>query len=780
MKHNVLLRRALSAVLAITGLLVAPAALAATYYVSPAGNDSNNGLSPSTPWQTVAKVNTSAFQPGDTVLFQRGGQWRESLAAPTSGAPGSPITFADYGSGAKPKFWGSIVLNNALFQPLGNGIYAYPMPIAIYSVLANQAFFNYSFGQPAAAVAGAWFYDGANITINSPDADPRYDGEVYTAVQRDDVVYSNYQSHLVFNNLVTDESARYDDNGGYGFRIMGSQDVQLNGCEAYHAGKHHFGVINSTAVIASNLIAAYAAPGQQASGGASAFVSYGDASTGLYNQTSEWHYVLASNMDDPQENSTYYAFLTHGPTIGSVLLDHLTSVGANVSITNAEIPTASERITGGLIQNARLEIGGSSAVVDGMELSGPQATIDIAADNTTLQNLLIHGTNLGSAWYQTAVLSRGNNNILRFSTIDMDGAAGTNTAIATTNPTGGLQLYANVMLAPQRIFALWSEGLNPTTIAVSAYNYYASNRTFAQFLGGEFQWNDISLPRWQALGFDLTSGNGDPKFTSNAPNADYHPLPNSPLIDAALLPTALLASIPTDFSGNPRLQGAAFDIGAYEGTSTAVQPATTTTSLSLSNSILTAQVTALSGTPTGTVTFFDGTTLLNTVTLAGGGATTAISLDSTLAHTLTATYGGNTNFNASTSTSIAINPVAPTPVPTPTPTPVAPTPVAPTPTPVLPTPPQTYPTTLTYPVNGQTVSGIITITATIPQTLDSAGSFLILDGVYLSNARVDGAPYAYSLDTTQLTPGSHTVQVWAHDTNNDVLLSNPVTIIVSR
>jgi hypothetical protein len=40
-------------------------AWSATYYVDATnGNDANSGLSPSTPWKTIAKVNASRFNPG--------------------------------------------------------------------------------------------------------------------------------------------------------------------------------------------------------------------------------------------------------------------------------------------------------------------------------------------------------------------------------------------------------------------------------------------------------------------------------------------------------------------------------------------------------------------------------------------------------------------------------------------------------------------------------------------------------------------------------------------
>lgn len=74
-----------------------------TYYVSNSGNDSNNGTSTSTPWATIAKVNSFNFSPGDNVLFQRGGHWETTtLRIDNSGTSTNRITFADYGSGDLP------------------------------------------------------------------------------------------------------------------------------------------------------------------------------------------------------------------------------------------------------------------------------------------------------------------------------------------------------------------------------------------------------------------------------------------------------------------------------------------------------------------------------------------------------------------------------------------------------------------------------------------------------------------------------------------------------
>jgi fibronectin-binding autotransporter adhesin len=66
----------------------------------------------------------------------------------------------------------------------------------------------------------------------------------------------------------------------------------------------------------------------------------------------------------------------------------------------------------------------------------------------------------------------------------------------------------------------------------------------------------------------------------------------------------------------------------------------------------TATVTAVapgSGTPTGSVTFMDGSTTLDTGTLSGGTATFSISTLPAAAHSITVIYGGDTNFLTSTS-----------------------------------------------------------------------------------------------------------------------------------
>jgi hypothetical protein len=72
------------------------------------GNDAQSGIAPSSAWKSLSKVNSTSFQPGDSVLFKRGDTWsKQGLKITSNGKPGQPITFAAYGTGDRPKFDGS-------------------------------------------------------------------------------------------------------------------------------------------------------------------------------------------------------------------------------------------------------------------------------------------------------------------------------------------------------------------------------------------------------------------------------------------------------------------------------------------------------------------------------------------------------------------------------------------------------------------------------------------------------------------------------------------------
>ncbi|MGC8896786.1 MAG: hypothetical protein ACP5ON_00905, partial [Bacteroidota bacterium] len=81
---------------------------ATTYYISggPLGNDANNGISSSTPWRTIDKLNTVQLQPGDLILFERGWIYTGEISADTG------VYYGAYGNGSSPVISGAVQLSN--------------------------------------------------------------------------------------------------------------------------------------------------------------------------------------------------------------------------------------------------------------------------------------------------------------------------------------------------------------------------------------------------------------------------------------------------------------------------------------------------------------------------------------------------------------------------------------------------------------------------------------------------------------------------------------------
>lgn len=74
-----------------------------TYYVDDlTGNDRHSGTSKQAPWQNLEKVNSILLEPGDSVLFRRGGEWAGNLVPQGSGTAGKRIVIGAYGHGPAP------------------------------------------------------------------------------------------------------------------------------------------------------------------------------------------------------------------------------------------------------------------------------------------------------------------------------------------------------------------------------------------------------------------------------------------------------------------------------------------------------------------------------------------------------------------------------------------------------------------------------------------------------------------------------------------------------
>ena len=140
-----------------------------------------------------------------------------------------------------------------------------------------------------------------------------------------------------------------------------------------------------------------------------------------------------------------------------------------------------------------------------------------------------------------------------------------------------------------------------------------------------------------------------------------------------------------------------------------------------------------SGTPTGTVTFLDGTTVLDATSLSGGSATFTTSSLALGGHSITVSYGGDGNFTSSTSSALTqtVNQAGSSSVV------------------VSGTNPSVY---------GQSVTFTATVSASSPGAGTPTGTVSFLDGTtVLGTGTLSGGVATYS--TSSLSVGSHSITV---------------------
>ena len=135
---------------------------ATTYYVSPSGNDLFLGTIPLLPWATIARVNSANLRSGDTVYFQRGGTWRETIIPQVSG-----LRYGAYGSGATPVISGADQLKNP-WKSLPNNVWSYKLG----SIAPSQVWFSGVLGTQASSTSALlaplqWFYSQGTLYVYS-------------------------------------------------------------------------------------------------------------------------------------------------------------------------------------------------------------------------------------------------------------------------------------------------------------------------------------------------------------------------------------------------------------------------------------------------------------------------------------------------------------------------------------------------------------------------------------------------------------------------------------
>lgn len=100
------------------------------YYISPNGDDANSGTRQQ-PWQSLNHSGLAQLQPGDSVLLERSGIFRQTLLITASGTPALPIYIGAYGSGDAPVISGAEEISSAAWtrdSVNGTEVFKTPFP----------------------------------------------------------------------------------------------------------------------------------------------------------------------------------------------------------------------------------------------------------------------------------------------------------------------------------------------------------------------------------------------------------------------------------------------------------------------------------------------------------------------------------------------------------------------------------------------------------------------------------------------------------------------------
>ncbi len=223
---------------------------------------------------------------------------------------------------------------------------------------------------------------------------------------------------------------------------------------------------------------------------------------------------------------------------------------------------------------------------------------------------------------------------------------------------------------------------------------------------------------------------------------------------ATYITSALAAgshSITASYGGNSTYNGSTSS-ALTQTVNKATSSTTVTSSLNPSGfgTSVTFTATVTPSAATGTVTFKDGSTTLGTGTLSGGKATYSTSTLSVASHSITASYGGDSNDNTSTSTTLTqtVNKATST-------------------------------TTVTSSLNPSSFGTSVTFTATVTPSA-ATGTVTFKDGsTTLGTGTLSGGKATYS--TSTLSVASHSITAsYGGDSNDNTSTSTTLTQTVNK
>lgn len=475
-----------------------------SFYVATTGSDSNLGTIDS-PWKTISHAagSSSGVLAGDTV-FVRGGSYKESVTVALSGsASGGPIVFQSYPGET------AIVDGTGLTPPTDqHGLFN--IESRSYITISGFEIRNYQTSSSSAVPAGIWVTGaGSHIQLlNNKVHDIKTSSEANGNAFGVAVYGSEAPASL--------DSITIDGNEVYNLRTGGSESVNVDGNVTNFVITHN--IIHDNDNIAIDAIGFE---------GVSSNSAYDYARNGVISGNTIYN---ISGSTNPGEGNDYDANGIYVDGGSQILIEnnliHHVDIGIEVASENRGRVSSFVTVRNNVIYSSNtvgISIGGYASNTGG--------TDNCVIVNNTLYNNDTKGT--GSGEFQVQYYSTNNvfkNNIV----------------------------YASA----QGLFI--NNYTNSSANPVDAdYNLYFSSVAASS---AEFLWNGSGYSSFSAFqsstGKDSHSRYLDPMFVSlTSPNLKVGA--TSPAVGFGInLGSAIVGA--EDFAGNPRVQGSAIDIGAFE------------------------------------------------------------------------------------------------------------------------------------------------------------------------------------------------------------------------
>lgn len=658
MKYNVPTRGNAGTAMALFAVVLtfAPflaAQTGSTFYVSTSGSDSNLGTIGS-PWLTVQHAADSVSAGATVYVF--GGTYSEAVTFPASGTASAPITFESY-PGQTAVLDGTNV-TCCTSNPTSSGNDTQGLITIVnqsYITVSGFEIRNFTTSKAASTPAGVWITGSGtgvqllnnvvhNITTSSEKNGNAFGISVYGTSQTP-------ISHLVISG-----------NQVYSLKTGNSESVNLDG------NVTNFSITNN--LVHDNDNIGIDAIGYEGVGP----VGYDEAMYGEISGNTIYNISGKTNAGEGDEYDAdgIYCDGCAYVTIENNLIhnvDYAIEVASEHKICQS---TGTEYSSSGTIGkgtspcNGRYVTVRNNVVYDsnacGISIGGYSNNVGGSANVVIVNNTLYNNNTKNQA---------GEFQIQYHSGAPQGNIFENNIVFAGTQ-----NIWINSFAKPTTAY--------PAPSATLKWNLYYSAAGYVK--GTSIVWGGVSSYKTFAAyqsttGEDAGSLNANPLFVnSGGTPPDFDITSSSPAVNAGS--TSLSCSVgycnsnspnsiygSTDFAGNPRTNGANINIGAYESTGASDSLGVTLRSMKCTlkpdeSTTLTARVFARpgdGGTPSGTVNFMRGSSLLGTETLVPtsvAGSDAHLPLTASQLHRgdnrLTAVYSGNSVYGRSKSPPITV------------------------------------------------------------------------------------------------------------------------------